>query len=176
MVLSLFYRWGKWRSERLSDLLKVPQPVRGRITIWSQISWELRVQGFCQETTTTSLHSREAVSPLSLPRRYCSETLQVPEAVKKWTKANSKMSSFFFFNKFIYFWLRRVFVAVCRLSLVAESGGYSSLRCMGFSLQWLLLLRSTGLVAPRHVGSSWTRDWTRVPCIGRRILNHCASR
>ena len=26
------------------------------------------------------------------------------------------------------------------------------------------------------MGSSWTRDWTRVPCIGRQILNHCATR
>ena len=34
----------------------------------------------------------------------------------------------------------------------------------------------TGLVAPRHVRSSWTRDRTCVPCIGRRILNHCATR
>ena len=33
-----------------------------------------------------------------------------------------------------------------------------------------------GLVAPRHVGSSQTRDRTRVPCIGRWILNHCATR
>ena len=33
-----------------------------------------------------------------------------------------------------------------------------------------------GLVAPRHVGSSRTRAQTRVPCIGRRILNHCATR
>ena len=30
-------------------------------------------------------------------------------------------------------------------------------------------------VAPRHVGSSQTRARTRVPCIGRRILNHCAT-
>ena len=30
------------------------------------------------------------------------------------------------------------------LSLVAVSGGYSLLRCAGFSLQWLLLLRSMG--------------------------------
>ena len=30
------------------------------------------------------------------------------------------------------------------LSLVAASGGYSLLRCTGFSLQWLLLLQSTG--------------------------------
>ena len=72
----------------------------------------------------------------------------------------------------------------------------SSLPCVGFSLQWLLLLRSrgsrrvgfsscgvwaqqlwrTGLVAPWHMGSSQTRDRTRVPCVGRWILNHCATR
>ena len=34
----------------------------------------------------------------------------------------------------------------------------------------------TGLVAPRHVGSSQTRARTLVPCIGRQILNHCATR
>ena len=33
-----------------------------------------------------------------------------------------------------------------------------------------------GLAAPRHVGSSRTRDRTRVSRIGRRILNHCATR
>ena len=94
------------------------------------------------------------------------------------------------------------------LSLVAARGGYSSLRCTGFSLWWLLLFQSTGprhagfsscgtwaqqlwltgsrvqaqqlwrtgLVAPRHVGSSRTRARTRVPCIGRRIPNHCVTR
>ena len=82
---------------------------------------------------------------------------------------------------FIYFWLCWVFVAARGLSLVVASGGYSSLQCAGFSLRWLLLLwstgsRHTGLVAPRHVGSSWTRARTRVPCIGRGILNHCATR
>ena len=34
----------------------------------------------------------------------------------------------------------------------------------------------TGLVALQHLGSSWTRARTRVPCIGRRILNHCTTR
>ena len=34
--------------------------------------------------------------------------------------------------------------AVYRLLLVVESGGYSSLQCMGFSLWWLLLLQSMG--------------------------------
>ena len=50
---------------------------------------------------------------------------------------------FFFFNSFI-FWLRWVFIAVHGLSLVAVSGGYSLLQCASFSLQWLLLLHSTG--------------------------------
>ena len=103
---------------------------------------------------------------------------------------------FFFFFNFIYFWLLWVFVAVRGLSLVAVSGGYSSLWCTGFLLWWLLLLRSNGsrhagfsscstraqqlrhagLVAPQHVGSSRTRDRTCVPCVDRRILNHCATR
>ena len=45
-----------------------------------------------------------------------------------------------------FFWggLCWVFVAARGLPLVAESGGYSSLRYTGFSLRWLLLLRSTG--------------------------------
>ena len=34
----------------------------------------------------------------------------------------------------------------------------------------------TGLVAPRHVGSSQTRAQTRVSCTGRWILNRCATR
>ena len=42
-------------------------------------------------------------------------------------------------------------LAVRGLSLVAASAGYSSLWCVGFSLWWLLLLRSTG---SRHTGFS----------------------
>ena len=46
--------------------------------------------------------------------------------------------------------------------------------CMGFSLQWLLLLQTTGsrhmcLAALWHVGSSRTRDRTCVPCISMWI-------
>jgi len=33
-----------------------------------------------------------------------------------------------------------------------------------------------GLVAPWHVGSSWTREQTCIPCIGRWILNHWTNR
>ena len=62
--------------------------------------------------------------------------------------------------------------------------GFLQLWCPGFSLQWLLLLQSMGcraqaqqlrlmgLVAPKPVESSWSRDQTRVPCPGRWILNH----
>ena len=53
----------------------------------------------------------------------------------------------------------------------------------GFSLLWLLLLRSVGsvvaahgLIAPWDVESFWTKDWTYIPCIGRWILNHWTTR
>ena len=61
---------------------------------------------------------------------------------------------YFFINLFIYlfvFWLCWVFVAALRVSLVAASGGYSSLQCVSFSLRWLLLLQST---SSRHAGFS----------------------
>ena len=62
----------------------------------------------------------------------------------------------FFF--LIYFWLCWVFIAACGFSLVAASGGYSSLQCVGFSLQWLLLLWSTG---SRHAGFSSCGMWAQ---------------
>ena len=132
----------------------------------------------------------------------------------KWFSFSLNMGkcTFFFlfslFNKFIlfiYFWLRWVFIAARGLSLVAASRGFSSLRCTGFSLQWLLLLWSTGsrhagftscgtqaqqlwLVGSRvqaqqlwHTGlvAPWRvgSSQTRVRTwIGRRILNHCTTR
>ena len=61
----------------------------------------------------------------------------------------------FILKKFLFIYLFMaaflVFVAACGLSLVAASGGYSSLRCAGFSSWWLLLLQSTG---PRGMGFS----------------------
>ena len=56
----------------------------------------------------------------------------------------------FFFNLFIYFWLHWDFVVVRGFSLVAESGVYSSLQCVGFSLRWLLLWSMDS----RHTGFS----------------------
>ena len=57
---------------------------------------------------------------------------------------------FYFLNKFIYFYLFIGFGCIgsswlrARFSLVVASRAYSSLWCAGFSLQWLLLLQSTG--------------------------------
>ena len=83
-----------------------------------------------------------------------------------------------------------LFIAVCRLliavsSLVAEHG----LQVCGLQQLWHVgsvvvahglqsagsVVVAHGLVAPRHVGSSRTRARTHVPCIGRRILNHCTT-
>ena len=37
-------------------------------------------------------------------------------------------------------------------------------------------LKIFGLVALKHAGSSWTRNWTLVPCIDKWILNHWINR
>ena len=60
----------------------------------------------------------------------------------------------------------------------ARASHYCGLSCCGaqapdVQAQQLWL---TGLVAPWHVGSSQTRARNHVPCIGRRTLNHCATR
>ena len=68
-----------------------------------------------------------------------------------------------------------------------EPGATLWLRCIGFSLRWLLSWHtgsraqaqqswSIGLVAPQHVGSSQIKNWTLVSCTGRWILYHWATR
>ena len=84
-------------------------------------------------------------------------------------------------------------------SLVVERGSYSlviwafhcgdfsccgtqALGCVGSAVAppglWSTgsLLWRKGLVALRHVGSSWIREPTRVSCIGRRVLYYWATR
>ena len=85
-----------------------------------------------------------------------------PSAAPLNSRSRRKRGGFFnkFFNfLFICFWLRWVFLAAHGLPLVVASGGYSSLRCVGFSLQWLLLLRSTG---SRCKGCSSCGTWASV--------------
>ena len=56
------------------------------------------------------------------------------------------------------------------LSLVAASGGYSSLRCVGFSLHWLLLLQST---SSRHTGFNSCGVGSVDAALG--LQSHCLS-
>ena len=57
-----------------------------------------------------------------------------------------KFFSDLFLNLFIYyFWLCWVFFAMCGLSLVVASGGYSLLWRAGFSLRRLLFVAEHGL-------------------------------
>ena len=88
----------------------------------------------------------------------------------------------------ISLWLRWVFfVAVHGLSLVVLSGGSSPavvlrpLTAVAWCSTQAQALRAQSLwnpvlVAPRHVESSRTRNRTCVPCVGRQVLFHCASR
>ena len=99
--------------------------------------------------------------------------------------------SLFFLNKFIYLFifgcvgssfLCEGFLQLGRARAILHRRVRAS-HCRGLSrcgaqapdaqAQYLWL---TGLVAPWHVGSYQTRARTRVPCIGRQILNHCATR
>lgn len=104
-----------------------------------------------------------------------------------------KIQRFLFFNLFIYFLLHWVFIAASRLSLAVASGIYSLVMAQ-ISLQWLVLLKSTGsrhtglklqhagtraqaqqlpcmVSAAPHVESSQTRDLTHVLCMADRFLS-----
>ena len=113
---------------------------------------------------------------------------------------------FFFFFKdfliylfiylFIYFWLCWVFGS-CEGFLQSRQAGATLHRGAGTALHrgarafhyrgpsrcgaqapdaQAQQLWPTGPAAPWHVGSSQTRARTRVSCISRQILNHCATR
>jgi len=110
-------------------------------------------------------------------------------ALARWDVFSSG-GSFYFLHSFLlplYFWLHWVFAAAWAFLLLGWAGLLSSCGAW-FSLQSLLFLWSPGsrapllsslwnmgLVAFRHVGSSWTRDRTHVSCIGRWILYHWAT-
>ena len=107
-----------------------------------------------------------------------------------------KYFTFSTFISFTYFWLCWVFVAALGLSLGVVSRGYSSCSPWashrgGFSCSGTQALGQAsfsncstqtqslwhmGLVASGYVESSQTRDWTRVPCVDKRIPSHCPTR
>ena len=67
-------------------------------------------------------------------------------------------------------------------SSCSEQGYSQALGCTGFSScgsqaleHRLSSCHAWGFVALQHVGSSWTRDRTHVPCTGRRTPTHCTT-
>ena len=81
--------------------------------------------------------------------------------------------------KIFYFWLR--FVAAHGLlsscsAWASHCSGFSCGRAQGSRACRLQQLWPMGLVAPWHVESSRSSDWTCVRCIGRWILNHWTTR
>ena len=68
----------------------------------------------------------------------------------------------------------RILIAVASL-IGSRHVGFRSCSALGSRVQTQSLW-NTGLLAPRHVASSWTRDQTYVSFIGRCILNHGATR
>ena len=100
----------------------------------------------------------------------------VPALGRALLKGGSSMDLLVSFFLFVCLFCFNLFIFGCvgssllnaGFSLVATSGGYSSLRCVGLSLWWLLLLRSTG---SRYAGFS--------SCGSRaleRRLSNCGSR
>ena len=66
---------------------------------------------------------------------------------------------FLFLFNFIYLFIAALGLCCCRgLSLVAASGGYSSLWCVGFSLRWPLLL---WIMGSTHTGFSSCSTWAQ---------------
>ena len=61
-------------------------------------------------------------------------------------------------------------------SCAAQALGHKGFGSRGSGTLELRFGSCGGLVVRRHVESSQTRDWTRVPCIGRQTVNHWAPR
>ena len=53
---------------------------------------------------------------------------------------------------------------------------FLSLQSVGSKPRGLKVAVVHGLSCPSLMGSSWTRDWTHVLCVGRQILNHWTTR
>ena len=102
----------------------------------------------------------------------------------------SVQNIYIFFNLFLYLFLAVLGLRFCAMAFpscgkrgplliaVRRPLHHRGLSCCGAQApdaqaqqSWL-----TGPVALRHAGSSQTRARTRVPCISRQIVNHCATR
>ena len=135
----------------------------------------------CQTCTPELQWSCFPRGPSCAPRRFVGEEPIPNHLGLSRVDSHITFEGLFFLILFIYY------IFVCAgSSLLCKL--FSSCSERGFSLQWLLLLRSTGLraeaqelwdsglVALWHVGSSQIRDRIHVSRTGRQILYHRATR
>ena len=151
--------WGPWLSESVPDksLKAFPDLAsEGSFTsaVFSSYSWVPGPVQF-QEEGTTQAHEYHEAQFMGPSYNYREPRVRAPPA---FLNALDSFSPGSLAILFFFFWLLRVFVAARRLSLVAASGGYSSLRCAGFLLRWFVLLGSTG---SRHVDFSSCSTWAQ---------------
>ena len=126
-MLASFFLWSLWVLEKE--------------TKWSGISWLTRIPHYY------AVQEKCIKAPLLNNNKCVHRTFFF---FLTWLFYYKLPSFFFKIYFYIYFWLCWVFVSVRGLSLVAASGGHSSLRCAGLSPSRPLLLRSTG---SRRAGS-----------------------
>ena len=137
------------------------------------------------------IYQRDSKADLSREKKQ-EETVTKPEnMIMEMTKSEEqKEEKKNVFNKFIYLFfgcvgssllhtgfpqLRRAGVTLRHGTQASFCSGFSLLQRMGSRAQ-AQQLQPMGLVAPQNVGCSQTRARTHAPCIGRQILNHCATR
>ena len=72
-----------------------------------------------------------------------------------------------------FLWLLRAGASLPRTALASHWRGFS---CCGAWALGVWIAETHSLVAPQHVGSFQTKDWTGVPSISRQILNHGTTR
>ena len=82
--------------------------------------------------------------------------------------------SMFLFLNFIYFGCAAS-PLLCEFCSCSEWGLFSRCGCGLFTAAASFIVEH-GLSCLCHVGPSWTRDWTHVPCISRQTLNHWTTR
>ena len=114
-----------------------------------------------------------------------------------WTLAKNSLLAFFFFNIYLFIFgcaglccCTQASSSCSKQKILSSCGAWAS-HCIDFSCcraqalgsvgfincsVWIQCLQPMGLVAPRQVESSWTRDPTHVPCIGRWTSNHGSTR
>ena len=98
---------------------------------------------------------------------------------------------FFFFFKYLFiycFWLHWLCLCCCSQTfsscreqgLLSRCGAwashYSGISCCGAQAIECTVPVFVEHRLNGHVESSWTRDWIRVPCVGRWVLNYRSTR